>query len=823
MRRTRRDLLKASALAAATATFAGCNTQSDGSAETEAETAGTGTDAETESAETETSVSVDAAVAVAAEWNAYRARLYDALALGVAGKTTAGAGVAQQTFKRFEGASGEWGAHEQLEATNESNYESFEEHLGGLRSALSEGSIDEARSMASQADQNLLAAQRGRVDGPVIDALSIALYGVRTRDVAMLAAADSTEAAATVGESVLEDFENASVHDAVEEASSELYEAFEGGLKSAVSAAEKDDAEAAKTQAEKAFGAALSAGYELAPEKVAGVAELAALQSVGFDAAAVANLSGPGTEYAHAASLTRYRARVYDVDWLAARGESDAAEKMAKDVFADFEGARAHEALEEADHDAYESFEGGLSDLRKAIKNGDAEARASAVESIDAALLAGIEALVGGEASAVLESAFFRARFADANERYQRGENDVAAEIAQHLFERFEVNEAGFHETVEETSEDIYHRFEEEHLSALITAYKNGDDEAVTKHHEGVLSTLVEFESMIGTAYSAPAESAFMAARAFDAAALATLGQSDRAASVIKSAFTAFEKDTGGFHESLEHADHDLYESFESELSAVRSAANDGGDVFAAATAYETKAVDAIYAVVASGSGELSGVAAGIVQAAFQYFEGATVHELLEEADKGAYETFEAKIRDLKNALESGSEVTVALNAYADATTTAQFAVAGAIENAPAGSSGSGEAETESGETEYTGGPNIVPADEADADHVVKAKAAAFKPSELTVSVGDTVAFEWAAGDAHNVVAREEKLPDGATYWASGGFDSEKATQEGWDNGKGALTEGTAYVHTFETAGEHPYYCIPHEAAGMEGTIVVEE
>ncbi len=34
---------------------------------------------------------------------------------------------------------------------------------------------------------------------------------------------------------------------------------------------------------------------------------------------------------------------------------------------ADFEGASAHEALEEADHDAYESFEGGLSGCRTGI------------------------------------------------------------------------------------------------------------------------------------------------------------------------------------------------------------------------------------------------------------------------------------------------------------------------------------------------------------------------------------------------------------------------------------------------------------------------
>ena len=36
------------------------------------------------------------------------------------------------------------------------------------------------------------------------------------------------------------------------------------------------------------------------------------------------------------------------------------------------------------------------------------------------------------------------------------------------------------------------------------------------------------------------------------------------------------------------------------------------------------------------------------------------------------------------------------------------------------------------------------------------------------------------------------------------------------------MQSGQSYVHTFETTGEHAYVCIPHEAAGMEGTVVVD-
>jgi plastocyanin len=819
-------LLRAGGLTLTTGLLAGCNTQASESGEsTTAEETETAEETGTESTGTEATVSTDAAVAVAAEWNAYRARLHDAAALGTAEQAAAGAAEAEQTFARFENASGEWGAHEQLERTNAENYEAFEEHLGGLQSALSEGDLEEAREMAGRADQNLLAAQRGRVDAPVLDALATAQFAVRARDVGTLAAAGAPDAAATVGESVLADFEQAAAHDALEEASAELYEAFEGGLTSAVSAAEEGDAEATHEGAKRAFAAGVSAGYELAPAPAAGAAELAALQSVGFDAAALSALGGPGTAYAHAASLTRYRARVYDADWAAATGATDRASETVQDVFADFESARVHEALEEADAEAYESFEAGLSDMRSAVESGDAEARATALSAIDSALLAGIEALIGAEGRAVLESAFFRARLADANERYRLGDAAAAAATARSLFQRFEADEAGFHEFLEETSEELYHRFEEEHLVPLVSAYENGTDGAVSEHHEGALSALVEFGTAVGTSHSAPAESVVVAARTADAAALSALGSGGRAATVVEDAFGAFEADTGGFHEALEEADHDLYESFEGELGAVRTAASEGGDVFGAATGFEAKAVDAMYAVAAGGSGELSGVGATVAQSAFQYFEGARVHELLEEADRGAYETFEDELGSLVSALESGEDVGAAATAYADAATTAQFAVVGAAGKAPAGSGGgeSGESSESESEPRYEGGPNVVPVDEAEADHVVRAEAVSFDPAELTVSVGDAVAFEWAAGEAHNVVARESELPEGADYWASGGFDSEQAAVEGWNEGTGAITEGTAYVHTFETAGEHPYYCVPHEAAGMEGTVVVEE
>ncbi|WP_049911941.1 DUF5059 domain-containing protein [Natrinema limicola] len=106
MQPSRRDLLAASTAAIA-AGLAGCSASGEAEGNT-TKTASQGTD------EAETAEPVNAAVS--AEWNAMRARLWDSLSLGIADETGAGASVAQQTFARFEHASGKYGALEMLDA-----------------------------------------------------------------------------------------------------------------------------------------------------------------------------------------------------------------------------------------------------------------------------------------------------------------------------------------------------------------------------------------------------------------------------------------------------------------------------------------------------------------------------------------------------------------------------------------------------------------------------------------------------------------------------------------------------------------------------------
>ncbi|GGN85089.1 DUF5059 domain-containing protein [Haloarcula pellucida] len=758
--------------------------------------------------------------AVAAEWNVYRSRLFDAVALGRAGFPGAGASVAQSVFARFEGANGEYGAHERLESTSESAYGGFEDRLGAVQSALAEGDVEGATDAASDAADSLQTAQQATAGQGGARALDILWLGSRAANAELAARVGAFGAASSIAESTMIAFEDGLVYGALESSDSEAYEAFEGALDGIGAAAGSEDAGGVTEQARAALDAAVQGAYSLAPdERIAHAGHLAAMQARGWDAAALTAAGGPGTDYAHAATLNTYRTRVYDAAWLARRGETDTAATMAEDVFAHFEGAAAHDAFEAADGEAYEGFESGLSDLTTAIENGDSEGIERAVETVDSNLVTGVEALAG-ESAPVLQSGFFKARFADARELYRQDENAQAAAVAEALFARFENDELGLHETLEGASEDLYHAFEEEHLAGLQTAYEEGDDDAVATHHEGVRSALLSFEETTSPALASGSGATYMQALAFDAAAVDALGADSRAADLGRQALSFFESGAAGYHEALEDADEALYGRFEDEaLAGVVSAAENDGDVYAAAKTFYAAALDSVSTIVAASGGSDTGAPA-VASDVFATFEEAAVHDALESADAAAYENFESALNSYIEGLEAGEANPAA---FAAATRTAQFAVVGASDAASSGAAGGtseGKPETE---TSLSGGPNVVEGVPEDADHVVDMTAVAYDPENLTVSVGDKVAWTHVGGEPHSVTAYEEELPDGAIYWASGGFESESAAREGWENGEGAVQSGQSYVHTFETVGEHGYVCIPHEAAGMEGTVVVEE
>ncbi|MEF8780661.1 MAG: plastocyanin/azurin family copper-binding protein [Haloferacaceae archaeon] len=109
-------------------------------------------------------------------------------------------------------------------------------------------------------------------------------------------------------------------------------------------------------------------------------------------------------------------------------------------------------------------------------------------------------------------------------------------------------------------------------------------------------------------------------------------------------------------------------------------------------------------------------------------------------------------------------------------------------------------------------------------DYDVGMTATMFVPTDLTVEAGTTVIWENTSARSHTVTAYESDLPDGAEYFASGGFEDETTAREAWWNDRGGILEsGDRFTHTFEIPGEYRYVCIPHETGGMIGSVIVEE
>jgi plastocyanin len=99
-----------------------------------------------------------------------------------------------------------------------------------------------------------------------------------------------------------------------------------------------------------------------------------------------------------------------------------------------------------------------------------------------------------------------------------------------------------------------------------------------------------------------------------------------------------------------------------------------------------------------------------------------------------------------------------------------------------------------------------------------------FDPDDLTVAPGDTVVWENVGNVGHSVTAYEADLPDGADYFASGGFDAEQPARGAYSAGdpsSGDVPGGETFEHTFEVVGEYEYFCIPHETVGMVASLEV--
>ncbi|HKK08540.1 MAG TPA: plastocyanin/azurin family copper-binding protein [Gemmatimonadota bacterium] len=88
-----------------------------------------------------------------------------------------------------------------------------------------------------------------------------------------------------------------------------------------------------------------------------------------------------------------------------------------------------------------------------------------------------------------------------------------------------------------------------------------------------------------------------------------------------------------------------------------------------------------------------------------------------------------------------------------------------------------------------------------------------YRPATLRIRAGQTVRWRNTTELIHTVTdvpgraqdPDDQALPDGARPFSSG-----------------ELRPGESYEHTFDVAGTYRYFCVPHEAAGMVGTVIVE-
>lgn len=85
-----------------------------------------------------------------------------------------------------------------------------------------------------------------------------------------------------------------------------------------------------------------------------------------------------------------------------------------------------------------------------------------------------------------------------------------------------------------------------------------------------------------------------------------------------------------------------------------------------------------------------------------------------------------------------------------------------------------------------------------------------FEPHVVWVEQGGAVTWELANGSHSTTAYAQEnetpqRIPDDASSWDSGTLSE----------------QGNTFEHTLEVAGVYDYYCTPHEATGMLGSIIV--
>ena len=131
-------------------------------------------------------------------------------------------------------------------------------------------------------------------------------------------------------------------------------------------------------------------------------------------------------------------------------------------------------------------------------------------------------------------------------------------------------------------------------------------------------------------------------------------------------------------------------------------------------------------------------------------------------------------------------------------------------ESTEAGHGETGEESTEGGHQSDDHGSSLDgPQSSATVSMATTGDGSHFEPHVVWVEQGGTVTWDLDSG-THTTTAygsqdTPRRIPEGASTWDSGTVSETGATFE----------------QTFDTAGVYDYYCAPHHATGMVGTVVV--
>jgi plastocyanin len=87
-----------------------------------------------------------------------------------------------------------------------------------------------------------------------------------------------------------------------------------------------------------------------------------------------------------------------------------------------------------------------------------------------------------------------------------------------------------------------------------------------------------------------------------------------------------------------------------------------------------------------------------------------------------------------------------------------------------------------------------------------------FAPRKIEVAAGVEITWTNAGKVGHTVTADKSKAADPSLV-------SIPAGTKAWDSG--LVNEGQSFSRKFDKPGNYRYICIPHEGAGMVGTVVV--